>query len=147
MLKIRPRVNVKVKVTWSERFMLHIGLSLSSSLTHLRCFYRSSLPIKSYCRKTANDLLWPEMTSGTWGGVNGHNLSIQEVNFTCKTTECLECFPSKKSHFLVLTSCGERAQKLPDPMSPIYKFWATHFILRRKSFGTIIFLSSRRTET
>ena len=37
---------------------------------------------KNYCRKTASELFWPEMTFATWRGITGRNIPTQGVNST-----------------------------------------------------------------
>ena len=65
--------------------MLHIIRSVSSGPEHidgifiaLACQFQKLLP------KTAGDLSWPEVTSGTLGGVTNRNFTIQSV--------CLKAF-------------------------------------------------------
>ena len=90
---------------------------------------------KSYCRKTAGDLLWPEMTLATLRGVTGRNIPIQGVKSTCNPM-----FESVSNGFLPNEGWGafhfspidlfimERSQNWPDHGSPISKFRDKHFI-------------------
>ena len=126
-LKVHVKIWPQVKVTtWSEKVMLHINRSVLSAWTHLWCFHRSSWSIsKSYTRKTAGDLPWPEMTLAIWRGVPVTifrlRMSILLVN------RCLRVFwmvfvqkrrLSFFSHWLKM----ERLQNWPDLRSPISKF-------------------------
>ena len=115
-----------------KKVMLHISRSVSSFWTHLWCFHRSSWSMKSYCRKTAGDLSWPEMTLATWRGVTSHNLPTQGVNSTYNTMfESVSIgFRPKETpfiffHGLIIT---ERSQNSPDHGSPISKFRDIHFV-------------------
>ena len=78
-------------MTWPEKDMLHISRPVTSAWTHLWCFYRSSLSLsKVIVEKTAGDLSWPEVTSGTWEGVTGRIFPIQGVK--CIRNPMFECF-------------------------------------------------------
>ena len=91
--------------------------------------------IKSYTRKTAGDLSWPEMTSATWRGVIGHNILTQDVNSTCKPMfeSVLNGFRANEAPFifLPLTYNWEVAKltwpKVTDIKIPRYTFhrWGT----------------------
>ena len=90
--------------------------------------------IKSYCRKTAGDLPWPEMTLTTWRGVTGHNIPTQGVKSTCNSMfeSVLNGFRPKQApfNFLQLTYNGEVA-KLVWP-------WITNIKISRYTFHKFI---------
>ena len=89
---------------------------------------------KLYPKKTAGDLLWPEITLATWRGVTGHNIPTQVVKSTCNPmfeSVCIVFVQKRRlsffSHWLIYWLI-ERSQNWPDLRSPISKFRDTSFI-------------------
>ena len=107
MRKIWPKVKV---IIWSDKVMLNFSRSLTSPWTHFRCFHRSSLSIKSYCRKLLvifHDLKWPWRHDE---GVTSH-IPIRGVKSTCKLMNSNGFRPKEVPfNFLPLTYNGEVAK-------------------------------------
>ena len=117
-------------MTWFEKSILHISRFVPSFWTHLRCFHRFSLSIKSYCRKTDGGLSWPEMTLATWLGVTGRNIRIQGVKYTCKPMieSVSNGFHPKEAPFNLLPDIMERSQNWWYP-------WVTDIQIPRYTFN------------
>ena len=118
-------------MTWSVEIMLHISRSVSSAWTHLWWFHRSSLSIKSYCRKTAEylyDLKWP------WRHEKGSLVAIFWFRMSSvPVIRCLKVFrmvfvPKRRISILFHWLIMERSQNWPDLESPISKFRDMHFM-------------------
>ena len=87
--------------------------------------------IKSYCRQTASDRSWLEMTLATWRGVTDRNIPTKGVKSTCNLMfeSVTNGFLPKEAPFIFFYwLIMERSQNWPDLGSPISKFRDIHFI-------------------
>ena len=83
--------------------------------------------IKSYCRKAAGDLSWPEMTSATWGGslvtISRFSLSILPVT-RCFSVSNVFCSKEAPFNLLLLTyNDGEVARSPCSYDEHLHFFW------------------------